>query len=192
MRPVPAVESPGMDTFFLVCAALGGGLFVVRLILQFTLGAGHDGDLHHLPVSEHHDASDSDSSFKAWSLQGITAFVMMFGLVGHAVLDQKPACTGWALAGALLAGLVSVWVVARIFSLMGRLEASGTMDLAKAVGQTGTVYLTIPSSGMGQVQVPVQGSLRTLDAQAKQELKTGDLIKVTGVVDGSVLMVEKA
>ena len=181
-----------MDTFFLVCAALGGGLFLVRLVLQFALGAGH-GDMHHLPVSDHHDGGDSDSSFKSWSLQGITAFVMMFGLVGHALLTQSPAGMGMALAGAVVAGLVSVWIIARIFSLMGKLEGSGTMNLARAVGQTGTVYLSIPADGTGQVQVPVQGSLRTLDAKAnaKQEFKTGDLIRVTGVVDGSVLLVEK-
>ena len=181
-----------MDTFFIACAVLGGGLFAVRLVLQFALGVGH-GDIHDLGVA-HHDAADSDASFKAWSLQGITAFVMMFGLTGHAVLDRKPADEGWALAGALGAGLLSVWVVARIFSMMGKLESSGTMRLANAVGQTGTVYLPISPEGTGQVQVPVQGSLRTIDARtnAKNELKTGDMVKVIGVVDDSVLLVEKA
>ncbi len=180
-----------MDTFFLVCAALGGGLFAVRLILQFTVGAGH-GDIHDMAF-EHHDAAESDASFKAWSLQGFTAFFMMFGLVGHALLTQNKAGAGWALLGGAAGGIASVWVVAKMFSLMHSMESSGTMNLAKAVGQTGTVYLDIPPSGTGQVQVPVQGSLRTLDAKGnlKQELKTGDLVKVTGVVDGSVLLVEK-
>lgn len=174
-----------METLFIVCASFGGVLFVARFAMQLVGGGDHhDVDTH---------GADSDTSFKALSLQGFTAFFLMFGLVGLACLKSQTAQVT-AMAAASVAGLASVWVIAKIFGSMRRLESSGNLDLSKAIGQTGTVYLTIPASGTGQIQVSVQGALQTLSASSKHraDIPTGTLVKVTGILDGSILVVEKA
>ena len=175
-----------MESFFIACAVLGGALFLVRLAAQF-IGGPHDADF--APVETH----DTDLGFKILSLQGITAFFMMFGLVGWALLKQKGIGETWAICGAVAAGIGSVWLISQIIRSMKRLESSGTMDPTKAVGQVGTVYLTIPAGGTGKAQVAIQGQSRILDAVArnKEEIKTEERIRVAEVVNGSLLVVER-
>lgn len=182
----------GMEIFFLVSAAVGGGVFVLRLVLQLIVGvddadtdltAGH-GDVAH---------ADADLSFKLLSLQGLTAFFMMFGLVGFAMLRGSGVSEGPALVAAVAAGLAAVWVIGKIFASVRRLQSSGTIDTARAVGGGGTVYLSIPAGGTGKVQVVVQGRLREFDAVSAsgEGIPTGGPVRVVEV-RGSVLVVERA
>ncbi len=66
------------------------------------------------------------------------------------------------------------------------------MDNAAAIGEQGTVYLTIRAKGTGKVQVAMHGRPREFEAVAKDgaEIKTGERIRVLEVND-SVLVVEK-
>jgi membrane protein implicated in regulation of membrane protease activity len=96
------------------------------------------------------------------------------------------------MVGAVAAGLASVWLIGRIFGFAGRLQSSGTLKTAAAVGSSGTVYLTIPAGGTGRVTINFQGRLREFDAAAveKVEIATGTPIRVVRV-DASILIVEK-
>jgi membrane-bound ClpP family serine protease len=136
---------------------------------------------------------DADASFKLLSFQGLTAFFMMFGLVGLALLNQSKVGEGLAILGALIAGMITVWVVSKIFSVARRFQSSGTIDNTKAIGEEGTVYLNIPAEGTGKVQVVVQNHLRIFDAVSdlKEEIKTGERVMVTRVVSGNVMVVQK-
>ncbi|MBI5014020.1 MAG: hypothetical protein HZB55_00815 [Deltaproteobacteria bacterium] len=175
----------GMGKIFAGSAVLGGCLFLVRLVLQFLGGDGGNGDA----AGAHDGLGDTDASFKLLSFQGLTAFFMMFGLVGLA-LDQSGAAAGLAILGALAAGAGSVWLISKLFSSLIRLQSSGTLDLANAVGQEGSVYLRVPASGTGKVQVVVQGRLTMIDAvsDAGEELPTGTRVTVVRVVGGDVVV----
>lgn len=181
----------GLEIFFLICAVTGGGLFLVRFIVQLIGGGDLDDadiDVGHADVNH----VDADISFKLLTVQGLTAFFMMFGLVGFALLRENRAGNGVALIGAVAAGLGSVWIIGRIFSAVKRLQSSGTMDNSRAVGEQGTVYLTIRSGGTGKVQVTMKGRLREFDAVSGQgtEIKTGERVRVSAV-NGSTVTVEK-
>jgi membrane protein implicated in regulation of membrane protease activity len=177
----------GVELFFLVCAVVGGVFVLIRLVVMMIgldhgvdgdLGSGgHDFDGHH---------ADSDVGFKLLSLQGITSFLLMFGLVGMALYGVL-----FSIAGALAAGLASVWIIAKMFSLVVKLQSSGTISIDSTVGAQGKVYLTIPESGSGRVLINVHNSLREYDAvtQDKRALATGVPIRVVWV-DGNVLVVE--
>jgi membrane protein implicated in regulation of membrane protease activity len=189
----------GLEIFFMICAITGGILFLVKLIMQFV-GSDHDfdhgdGDFGHAdaPTDAHADAhADSDVSFKVLSLHGITSFFMMFGLVGFALYRESRVGSLLAIVGAIAAGSASVWVIAKLFSTMFKLQSSGTLDIMSTVGTEGTVYLTIPANGQGAVMVSVKNRLREFDAvsQDKQELKSGARIRVVWV-NGNILVVEK-
>ncbi len=189
-----------IDTFFLTTALVGGSLFVVRLIL-FLLGAGHDGaidvphdfsaDLHDL--SGLHDAqTNSNSSFRFISLQGLAGFFTMFGLVGL-TLTRSQVHYGWALPAALAAGLLTLWIISKIFAAASGMQSDGTLIIANAIGHEGTVYLSIPNEGTGQVQVAVQGAMRMFEAvsASRERIPTGDSIRVIKVVSDKILVVEK-
>ena len=177
------------EQFYFACAALGGALFVVRTILIMVGHTGdfaadfHTGDMH----------GDADSSFKFLSLQTLTAFFMMFGLVALTLSKQTKVSEVWAIVGGLAAGTLTMWLINRIFIGMKSLQSDGTLKIENAIGQEGSVYLNIPPGKSGQIRVTVQGQLRVFDAvsESKDQISTGDRIRVKGVSSGNVLVVEK-
>ncbi len=177
----------GIELLFAGSALLGGLLFLVWFVLAMVGGVAGDvaGDIFGADVG-----FDADLSFKALTFQGISAFAMMFGLIGLAIL-RADYDVMLALLGGSLAGGFSMYSTAKLFQGFKALESEGTMQMSKSIGARGTVYLRIPSSGTGQVQVTFQGSERTLDAisNGDVEIPTGTYISVVDTM-GSVLVVE--
>ncbi|MBP7294435.1 MAG: hypothetical protein KBB56_00115 [Acidobacteria bacterium] len=199
----------GLSSFeiiFLTCAAVGGVMLLCRLALLVLGIGGHDGadsgpdlavdhggDFHGGDAhSDGHHHDSADAGFKLFTIHGLTAFLLMFGLVGLALSRQ----TSWgllvALAGASVAGLITMWLIARVFGALGRLQSSGTLRMDNAVGCEGTVYLTIPAGGSGRVQVTVQDHLREFDATAQdgEVIRTGERVRVVWT-QGDSLVVER-
>jgi len=175
----------GIEIFYLICAVIGGILLLVRLILQFV-GAGDHGDVHDFDA--HH--LDADASLKLLSLHGLTSFLMMFGLVGFALIRESGAGTLLSLLGALVAGALSFWIIGKLFAWIVRLQSSGTLSLEDAVGCQGEVYLRIPRDGTGKVSIRFADRLREYDAVSEggEALRTGERIKVLKV-RGNTLVV---
>ena len=199
----------GIEKLYLVCAVFGGILFVVRLILQFVggdgggdsdVGAADVGDVDVGDVDVDVDGGFEDAgggmddaylSFKVLSFQGLTAFFMMFGLVGLAMMRQTDKDTAKSLLAAMAAGLGTVCIIGLIFRKAGSLQASGNINLRNAVGQEGEVYLTIPNAGTGKAKVTVQQRLRIYEAISKDktEIKTGQRVRIVEVTPQDVLVV---
>lgn len=201
----------GLELVFVVCATFGGALFVVRLILMFIGAADSEApdgmdvdgmdvdgmDVHDMDVHDFDSADgihDADISFKLLSLQGITAFFMMFGLVGWAVIrqgkgDYPPLVS---IGSGTAAGLITIWIMKQIFKWATSLQSSGTMNLNNAIGQEGTVYLTIRPGDIGKVQVDVQNRLSVLNAitEGTEEIKTGADVRIVKI-KADKLVVEK-
>ncbi len=173
----------GLDQFFAVCAGLGGVFTLVRLALSLLGGdADVDVDL---------DVDHGDGTFGLLSLQGLSAFFMMFGLIGlgcHVELQLSPALS---IIGGIGAGLLMTLLMARIFDLFHAMQSSGNIDLSNAIGAEGTVYLTVKTKVGGKARVTVQKRLRVLDAVTHdgRDLPTGTAIVVTALESGNVLVV---
>ncbi len=181
----------GVEIFFLISAIVGGLFVILKFAMQFIgldhhgadMDVGHDLDAHH---------ADSDMGFKFLSLHGITSFLMMFGLVGLALYKESQSGLLFSMLGASLAGLVSVWIIGKLFLLTMKLKSSGTITIDSTVGAQGKVYLRIPKNGTGRVLINVRNSLREYDAATNddEELKTDTPVRVVWV-DGNVLVVER-
>jgi membrane protein implicated in regulation of membrane protease activity len=180
-----------VQKFFLFSAVVGGVIFIVRMILMLAGVSGHELHDGHFDYSDSH--GDADTSFKLFSLHGLTGFFMMFGLVGLGLSRQRLIPDLVAGAVGVLAGLATVWVIGKVFSGMTKLQSDGTLRLSDAVGQQGKVYLTIPAGGTGQVQVGFQGRLMIYEAVSanKEAIKTGDQVVVIDITGGNILVVEK-
>jgi len=178
---------------FALCALLGGTVFVVRTILLF-IGLGQDVDSDTDMSGDAHDGlSDTDVSFHFLTVQGITAFFLMFGATGL-TLSSRYLLSEWAaLAGGTAAGLLTMLLIARLFSSMRRLQSDGTIRVKNAVGQEGVVYLRIPVDGIGKVQITIQGGLKIFNARARcqEVVQTGDRVKVVEVTPENMVIVEK-
>lgn len=202
-----------IEKIFLVCAVIGGFLFLIRTIL-FFLGGDTDTDadfdidadidvdvdvdgieVDTIADGTEIDASavDSAASFHIFSLHGITGFFMMFGIVGLAMSYQSKLSAPLSVGGALLAGVFTMWLVAKILIGMKRLQSDGTIHLSNAVGNEGTVYLSIPAEGTGKIQVIIQDRLMIFDAKSgkKEEIKTGENVRVSHVTKDGICIVEK-
>jgi membrane protein implicated in regulation of membrane protease activity len=180
----------GLEMFFVACAAVGGLFVLVKLVLQ-CIGSDADTDVGvHGDIGIDTDHADSDVGFRALSLQGLSAFFMMFGLVGLASYRQSRVGVTIAVVVAVAAGLASVWVIGKLFRMASRLQSSGTLQTRDAVGCTGTVYLTIPEKGSGRVSLNFKNHLREFDAIELNgaEVPTGTPVRVLQV-NGNVLVV---
>ena len=165
----------GFDLVFGISALVGGLLFLLWFVLLMIGGAASDlfDGLFDIQIG------DTDLSFKALTFQGLSSFLMMFGLIGL-MISEMDAPRVLSILGGLGAGGLSMWMVSKLFDTFKELEQDQTMDLDNATGSTGTVYLRIPSSGEGQIQITFQGAMRTMDAISADgvEIPTGTLIQV--------------
>ena len=173
-----------MQTFFLTCALLGGGILVVQLLLG-VLGIVHDGiDAPHSADGAHGAASEASEGLNLLSVRALSAGLGFFGVGGMAGLATGPGLLA-ALSLGIVLGLAAMIGTAMVTRWMLRLEDDGSVLIDGAVGATGTVYLAIPGDrkGAGKVLLTLQN--RTVDYQAvtsQGALPTGAPILVVDVV----------
>ena len=171
-----------MQTFFLTCAILGGGILIVQLVLGM-LGFAHDGFDGHgeVHVDQHEGAT---AGLNLLSVRALSAGLGFFGVGGMAGL-----ATGLGLLAALPLGvglgLAAMFATALVTRWMLTLEDDGSVSIHGAVGVTGTVYLSIPGErkGTGKVLLTLQN--RTVEYQAvtpQDALPTGASVLVVDVV----------
>ncbi|MCU0419805.1 MAG: hypothetical protein MUC38_09120 [Cyclobacteriaceae bacterium] len=159
--------------------------FLLQLVLSF-MGAETPDDLPDAEID-----ADHGIGFQFFTLKNLIGFFTIFGWAGVAAVHGGLS-TGASVVVAVLAGLAMMGIMAGVFYLLMKANADGTMKLETAVGKIGEVYLPIPANrgGLGKVQINVGGALRTLEALSDdgQDIPTGKLIKVSGVV-GTTLVV---
>jgi hypothetical protein len=200
-----------METFFLICAAVGGTILVCQFLLSLGGGDGHDGNAHdsHLGHdvhdSAHDDAHGADDAEHGQNLQswlvGVLTFrtmvagVTMFGLAGMAAHTSGME-TPLSLSVALAAAAGAVFVLAWTMQAMNNLRADGTARVERAVGRTGTVYLTVPADRTGRGKVTVSVQNRTVEYQAitahGQPLPTGAKVVVVNFITSDTVEVAPA
>ena len=174
-----------MTTFFLTCAAIGGGILVVQLLLT-ALGLDHDAP------GDGSMGGDAGEGLSLLSVRALSAGLAFFGIGGLAGL-----ATGFgalvAVPLALVAGAGAAVGVALVMRSMMRLEDHGTERVEGAVGVSGRVHLTIPArrSGAGKVHLELQNRTVELSAVTRHDapLPTGSRILVVDVVGAGTVEV---
>lgn len=167
-----------MKSVYVLCAAVGGFiLFLQTLLLLFGLGdaeADWDGDV---------DIDVSDGSFSVLSVRSVLSFVTFFGLAGWGA-----QAAGWSnlasLGAAVASGGVVMLLVAWLLHAQLRLQSTGNVDPAGAIGKSATVYLRIPGrrAGAGRITVSIQGrSMEYAAITAGDEIPTGELVRIASM-----------
>ena len=156
-----------------------------QVIMSVVFGMEHGADVP--------DVGDHDSGMGIFSVRGVTAFFTGFGWTGVVCTKQGIGLpVTLAIAFAVGSGLmIGIFLMMRAFM---RLQSDGNIDYGNAVGQLGTVYVTIPPgqrSG-GQVETMIQGRLVTAEALQKgsHSLHPGTKVKVVERIGSSTLIVE--
>ncbi|HRQ88277.1 MAG TPA: hypothetical protein PLA50_05730 [Bacteroidia bacterium] len=158
---------------------------VLQIAMMFFGGLDHDVDFG--------DGGDHGSGLGIFSFRGITAFFLGFGWTGVIVVKAGLGLGAAIILGLLVGGtlMVSIFLMMRA---MLRLQSSGTLDYANAVGEVGTVYVTVPAfqKAGGQIEVLIQGRLTVADALHKggASLSPGTKVRVVETVGRSTFVVE--
>jgi membrane protein implicated in regulation of membrane protease activity len=156
-----------------------------QVILSVVFGMEHGADVA--------DVGDHDSGMGIFSVRGVTAFFTGFGWTG-VVCTKQGLGLPVAITLALVVGgalMITIFLMMRSFM---RLQSNGNLDYGNAVGQLGTVYVTVPpvQRAGGQVETMIQGRLVTTEALQKgsQPLQPGTKVKVVERIGSSTLIVE--
>jgi hypothetical protein len=171
-----------------VIALLFSLLFVVQTIMSF---AGGDADM----ADGDADASvigDDGTGHQFFTIKNLIAFFTIFGWTGIACY-QGGMGKVVSIGIAFLAGGLMVAMMAVLFRSMSKMKQSGTLQMKNAIGAIAETYLFIPPGrgGFGKIHIKVQGSLHELQAitDDTEQIATGKLVKVVGLVNDSVLLV---
>jgi len=177
-----------LEILFMMCAFFGTAFFLILMAMMMLgdiLGGVFDS------VFDTDMSMDTDLAFELFSIQGLAAATMMFGYVGMFTLSATDTEVFAVIAGGV-AGASSMYGVGLMLKGINNLQADGTMKYEDAIGERGQVYSRIRPNESGEIQVAVDGTLRTLTARAKDKsvlISTGDFIRVLDVI-GSTLIVE--
>lgn len=127
------------------------------------------------------------------SVRTITGFFFGFGWTG-VIASQSGLGLPLAILAAFAVGTAFLLGIYLLMRALFSLHASGTLDYNNAIGQTGTVYVTVPPhrGGGGQVEVLVQGRLQTVACMTShaESLAPQSKVKVVALIDAGTLEVQ--
>lgn len=194
----------GLQKAFFIIGVIGTTVFLIQFVLMLIGGDSHGdsdvsvdtseaGDFNGAPHGTDVDTvhTDSDLGLKLLSIQSLSVFLMMFGLVGLAVSKGGKYGDGVAFIAGIGVGFLFMYLVAKMFAFFKSLQNSGTLDIRNAIGQEARVYLTIKPDEPGQVEIVIQEHLKILSARSKDNsrIPTDARVRVVHVAN-NVLIVE--
>ncbi len=153
-----------METVLYVLAGVSTAFFVLRLVLMFVGINGAD----HADAGgfgDHLDDAAAAADFKIFTL--LTGIVtLMIGSWTSLLLIGMEFNPWLSLGIGYVIGFAAALAVGYAIFSLRKLEHDGTIRDFKAEGLKGTVYVRIPEAGKGkgQVQITVNGRLKTFDA----------------------------
>ena len=183
------VSAPSaLELVFIACAFFGTIILFIMMALMLV------GDIFGGIVDSALGtdiAMDSTTAMELFSIQGISAAIMMFGMTGMFIIES----TGIEVLAVIIGGcsaVGSLYLVKGMMRGINNLQADGTMKHTDAIGKRGHVYSRIRENGTGEIQISVDGTLRTVEARAKDKnlhIPSGELIVVVDVI-GATMIVE--
>ncbi|MGB1040323.1 MAG: hypothetical protein ACPGVD_05585 [Flavobacteriales bacterium] len=178
-----------LEMIFWVTALIGSLIFIVLFALSFI---GLDSDME--MDTDLEVETDTGLGVQFFTFKNTMAFFTIFGWTGIVCLDNGMS-NGVSTLIAVLAGAAMMVLMGFLFLWISKLAESGTLKISNAIGNVGEVYLSIGAnrSRIGKISIDVQGSKRELSALSDEttDLKQGEVIKVTEVVSGEILLVER-
>lgn len=211
-------EGLGSVLQVLYCIAIPSTLVLVLQMLLSMMGAQSDGgvDVSDTSGLDMPDDLDTDVMFdgdvtgdaadmvqdggnpadfgtlKFLTLQTIVTFLTVSSWVSIVCVSGGLMPVAGIAIGAVC-GFIMMFIVAKLVQMSTKLAEDGTLNLRNAIGETATVYLSIPEKGNGEgkVTMQVQGRFCEFDAVNAGDvpLKTGTQVIVTDVL-GDTLVVE--
>ena len=197
-----------IETILFVISVSATLILVIQTILAL-FGFGDEGDVSEgvgddIPDGDMPDGSEvtdgigkdgfDTQGLRLFTVRGVVAFLMVGSWVGFIAL-RADIPEFIALVMSIVAGTASLFGMAKLLQVLMGLNQDGTLKVKNAIGQIGTVYIRIPGEekSSGKVNVTIQERLCEFDAvtESGETIKTGELVYITDIRAGNVLVVEK-
>ncbi len=176
-----------MWNIYLICALVGGTIFILQLILSLLGGGSHDFDGHDASPVMDHDAH----FWGVFSLRAIVAGVTAFGL-GGMLAKSMGAPVSISAPTAIVFAISAAMLVAVLLRTLTRFSDDGTTRIQNAVGHSGVVYVSIPADKQGPGKVHLDLQNRTVEVEAityGNALDAGTPVVVTSVIGTNMIEV---
>ena len=193
---------PSTLQVYWVIALITSLIFLIQMVLTFIgigdadtdVDFGGDADLGGDAGFSDGDTLDTGGAMQLFTIRNFINFLLGLGWGGVCLYSVIPNTIVLSLVS-ILVGILFVYIFLIIYKQLRKLERNGAYHIDDCVGQTVDVYLTIPSnrSGMGKVQISFSGSVQELSALTDSDtpLRSGSKVRVTEVIDGTTVLVEK-
>lgn len=163
-------------------------VLVVQTVLLFFGFGDDDIDIDGPDIDV--DGADGMALFSIRGIMGMAAIGGWSGLVMH-----EAGINIWVtILLAVAFGFLALVGIAYIMKLASKLQASGNIDLGRAIGKVGTVYIPIPPSmqGSGKVNITLQERFLEVTAMtnADRKIATGESVRIVATDENSVVVVE--
>lgn len=206
----------------LYCIAIPSSLVLIIQTIIMLLGIGHGGEGFNPSDTSGLDGADFDADFdmdadfdadgnfdgshadinnpsdladfRLLSVQSVIAFLTIFSWSGITALSNGMPPWGALLLAAAL-GFGAMFIVAKIIQWSSKLAQNGTFNIKNLLGESGTVYIPIPSKagGTGKINVSCGERFMEFDAVTEEQetIATGTAVRIVDIIAGSTLVVEK-
>ncbi len=179
-------------TIILFWLSVGSAIILVAVLgLSMFHGFDFHGDLN---VEINHDVdgadhSDTDQGNALGYFKGTLVFIAFGAWMARAMLLKDFSWPVALLVGGA-SGYAGIFLLGKVLSFLLKQTSEGNWKHENAIGQMGEVYLRIPENGVGQIQVTINGGLRTVDAIAHEgTIESGKKVAVLGVDGQNRLLV---
>lgn len=173
-----------------------GGVALLFTLAQIVLTLfGMAGDAVDLDLEFDGPDAQHSSGIGLFSTQTISAFLLGFGWIGGLARSSGMGLL-LTIVIAFVVGVGLMFLIVYMLRSLMRLQSSGNLDYRNAIGEEAVVYVTIPGDdqdGGGQIQVMIQGRLKTVSARkaGAGSLQPGQKVKVISLAGANSFMVEE-
>jgi membrane protein implicated in regulation of membrane protease activity len=185
-----SISQAGQTTVF-ISIGLIGFVYLVGSAFFGGLGGG-DTEGHDVDSGDAGDLNHGETAVSIFSFKVMAIFFVGFGGIGAIASHNDMSATTSAFLG-LGSGAVFGLVGWSMLRAMYRQQSNSAILTDNAIGKIGQVTINIPSEGVGEVGVTVQGSYSAYSARTEngQPLSAGRKVKIKSNAGGQ-LVVEPA
>ena len=156
----------GLEIAYFIIACIGTVALLIQIVMML-IGAGGEADADFDTDTDGDGSLDThtDTGVSLFTVKGLTAFFAIGGWTGMLMLSYNVG-VAITVPVSVVAGLAAYFIVWALIRLVLKLQEDGTLHYTSAIGQTATVYVSIPASrtGRGKITLVLQGRYTELDA----------------------------
>ena len=192
----------GFESALYIVAIIATLFFLIKTaLLLFGVGADMDMDVDMDVDVDGGDGGDmvqaedgGGAGLHFFTLHGILAFFCVGSWASIAAFHASDSIIISSLVG-IISGAIMMVVCAYIVRALMNLEENGNVNIKKAIGAVGEVYLTVPSrdDGDGKVNLVLNNKIVEYDAVSLDEnpIETGTKVRVVDLTDNNQLVVQR-